>query len=117
MTDNILSLYCLVHGESISIAFPSKASSTDTVGDLKSLNVNGDQAPAFRDVAAKDLILWRASIPDGSETTIDALDDKTELNNPRTRLSKLLPESPDDNTYIIVQRPLPVQTSIAVPVP
>ncbi|KAG0041168.1 hypothetical protein BGZ90_010034, partial [Linnemannia elongata] len=26
-----------------------------------------------------------------------------------TRLSKLFPESPDDNTYILVQRPPPVQ--------
>ncbi|KAF9204639.1 hypothetical protein BGZ59_000944, partial [Podila verticillata] len=101
ITDNNLSLFCVVDGESTSIAFPIKTSSADTVGDLKSLIVKGEQAPAFKDVAAKDLILWRASIPDGSASTIDALDDKTELNNPRARLSKLFPESPDDNTYII----------------
>lgn len=42
----------------------------------------------------------------GSAITIDALDEKTELNNPRARLFKLFPESSDDNTYIIAQRSL-----------
>ncbi|KAF9150471.1 hypothetical protein BGX20_005673, partial [Mortierella sp. AD010] len=36
--------------------------------------------------------------------TLDCLDDKTELANPMTRFSKLFPENPDDDTYIIFQR-------------
>lgn len=52
-----LSLHCLIDGESTSIAFLIKTSSSDTVGDLKTLIANGGQAPAFRDVIAKDLIL------------------------------------------------------------
>ncbi|KAF8926889.1 hypothetical protein BGZ58_010828, partial [Dissophora ornata] len=61
MTDSLLTLFCLVDGEST--PFPVEIDSTKTIGGLKNLIVNGDQAPAFRDVAAKDLILWRVSIP------------------------------------------------------
>jgi hypothetical protein len=106
MSDNFLSVFYLVNGEATPLSM--KIPSSNTVNDLKNLIVGGDQAPGFRDVAAKDLILWLVSIPEdiwGSAITIDALGDKTELNNPRTRLSKLFPESPDDNTYIIVRRP------------
>ncbi|KAF9954138.1 hypothetical protein BGZ70_010649 [Mortierella alpina] len=117
MTEKNLTLFCIVEGESVSHAFQLKnIASSDDVDDLKHLIVDGNQAPAFRDVAAKDLILWRISIPDnkqGSAITIDALDDKTELNDPRARLSKLFPESPDDHTYILVQRP----SSVNAPVP
>ncbi|KAF9537746.1 hypothetical protein EC957_007713 [Mortierella hygrophila] len=115
MTNNHLTLFCLIDGEATSNAFEVEVASTKTVSTLKNLIVDGNQAPAFREVAAKDLILWRVSIPDnkqGSAITIDALDDKTELNNPRTRLSKLFPESPDDNTYILVQRPPQVHAPI-----
>ncbi|KAG0064851.1 hypothetical protein BGZ92_005695 [Podila epicladia] len=98
MTEERLSLFCLVDGLPSSRASPIKATFTDTA----------HQTPAFFDITPDQLNLWRVSIPydkQGSDTTIGALDDKTELNNPRTRLSKLFPESPDDNTYIIVQRP------------
>ncbi|KAG0329172.1 hypothetical protein BG000_000169 [Podila horticola] len=107
MTDNHLSLFCLVDGESTSKAFPVEIESIQTVGHLKKL-IKTEKTPRFDDVAADELTLWRVSIPDdnqGSDITIHALEDKTELNNPRSRLSKLFPESPDDNTYIIVQRP------------
>jgi len=106
MSDNLVTLFCLVEGESVSNAFEIEVASTKTVSTLKNLIVDGNQAPAFKDVAAKDLILWRVSIPDGSATTITALVDKTELDKPRTPLSKLFPENPDDNTYILVQRPV-----------
>ncbi|KAG0095046.1 hypothetical protein BGZ93_006400 [Podila epicladia] len=108
VTDNRLRLYCLVGGEPTSNAFLVKASLADTICDLKILIINGDQATAFRDVAPKDLILWRVSIPNDNRRSaikIDALGGKTELNNPRKRLSEEFRESLDDNTYIIVQRP------------
>ncbi|KAG0012691.1 hypothetical protein BGZ82_002455, partial [Podila clonocystis] len=106
MTSNI-KVFCLVDGEATSNAFSIKIPSNDTVDDLKDL-IKAKQSPDFDDIVANKLTLWRVSISDdkqGSAITIDALDDKTELNNPRTRLSKLFPESPDDNTYIVVQRP------------
>ena len=112
MADNIpLTLFCLIDGDSVSKGFKLKnISPSEDVDDLRNSIFEGNQAAAFGGIAAKDLILWCASIPDdkkGSAITIDALDDKTELNNPRVRLSKLFPESPDENTYIIVQRPPP----------
>ncbi|KAG0326401.1 hypothetical protein BG004_002986 [Podila humilis] len=83
--------------------------STKTIGYLKNA-IKAKKAPELDDVAADKLTLWRASIHNASlhaPITILALDDKTELANPRTRLSILFPESPDDSTYIIVQRPSP----------
>ncbi|KAF9203681.1 hypothetical protein BGZ59_001488 [Podila verticillata] len=117
MTDNRLSLFCLVEGESTSIAFPVKTSSADTVGDLKNLIVKGDQAPAFKDVASKDLTLWRVSIPiDDDEVPIllNNVPDKDKKKlGPATRLSKVFPEElPEETVHIIVQRPPPVHTPI-----
>ncbi|KAG0019239.1 hypothetical protein BGZ82_000211 [Podila clonocystis] len=106
MADNPLTLFCLVDGQTPSNAFPVEIESTKTVGHLKDL-IKAKKANNFQDVDADVLTIWHVSIPadnQASAITIDALDDKTELNNPRTRLSKLFPESPDDNTYIIVQR-------------
>ncbi|KAG0273467.1 hypothetical protein BGZ96_004838, partial [Linnemannia gamsii] len=109
MTDNTLTLFCLVDGEATSQAFPVEIESTKTIGDLKDA-IKAKKAPEFDDTAANKLTLWRVSIPkvkQSSAITIDSLGDKTELNEPRTRLSLLFPESPDDNTYILVQRPPP----------
>ncbi|KAG0247513.1 hypothetical protein BG011_001367 [Mortierella polycephala] len=109
MADNRLTLSCLVDGESTSNAFPIEIESTKTIGDLKKL-IKAKKTPEYDDIAVGRLTLWRVSIPDdnqGSAITIDALDDKTELDSPRTRLFKLFLESPDDNTIILVQRPRP----------
>ncbi|KAF9369436.1 hypothetical protein CPC16_004504 [Podila verticillata] len=106
MTDNLLCLFCVVDGESTS--FSVEIDRTKTVDHLKKA-IKAEKSPRFDDIAADELTLWRVSIPDDqldSAITIAALDDKTALSNPRTRLFKLFPESPDDNTYILVQRPL-----------
>ncbi|KAG0058521.1 hypothetical protein BGZ92_007142, partial [Podila epicladia] len=109
MADNHLKLFCLVEGEPIANAFLAKASSTDAVGDLKD-HIKTKKSSVFDDIPADILALWWVHIPDdnhGSAITIDAFDDKAELNNPRSLLSKFFPESPDDDTYIIVRRPPP----------
>ncbi|KAF9139415.1 hypothetical protein BGX30_007983 [Mortierella sp. GBA39] len=111
LTDNRLTLFCLVDGEVTDNAFPVPTSSTTTVGELKDL-IKTKIPDTFNGVDAKDLTLWRVFIPDNNQNsaiTLDALDDKTQLNNPRTRLSKPFPESPDNNTYILVQRPAPAR--------
>ncbi|KAF9336882.1 hypothetical protein BG006_006990 [Podila minutissima] len=122
MTDNHLTLFCLVDGEATSRAFSVDIDRTKSVGHLKKLVKS--EKPRFDDIVADELSLWRISVSDdnqGSAVMIDALDDKTELNNPRTRLSELFPESPDDNTYIIVQRPplfhthIPARASTPLP--
>ncbi|KFH68113.1 hypothetical protein MVEG_06843 [Podila verticillata NRRL 6337] len=111
MTDNLLCLLCVVDGESTS--FSVEIDRTKTVDHLKKA-IKAEKSPRFDDIAADELTLWRVSIPDDqldSAITIVALDDKTALSNPRTRLSKNFPESPEDNTYILVQRPPPAQLS------
>ncbi|KAG0197482.1 hypothetical protein BGX33_000568, partial [Mortierella sp. NVP41] len=114
MTENLLELFCLVDSLPTTRAFPINATRAETVGKLKD-HIKAHQTPAFDDITSDQLTLWCVSIPDdkqGFSITIDALGDKTELNNPRIRLSKLFPESPDDNTYIIVQRPPQVHSPI-----
>ncbi|KAG0048432.1 hypothetical protein BGZ89_004598 [Linnemannia elongata] len=86
MTENPLTLFCLVDGESTSNAFPVGIESTKTIGDLKDL-IKAKKTIDFSDVDANKLTLWRIFIPDDnlhSAITVDALDDKTELDNPRT---------------------------------
>ncbi|KAF9381304.1 hypothetical protein CPC16_009905 [Podila verticillata] len=109
MTDNRMSLFCLVDGEAT--PFSMTISSSDTVDGLKNLIVYGDQAPAFRDVAAKDLTLWRVSIPDdddnGLPITLDSVAEKKKL-KATAKLSKIFDtELPEDTIHIIVQRPPP----------
>ncbi|KAF8925641.1 hypothetical protein BGZ58_000631 [Dissophora ornata] len=109
MTDNHFTLFCLVDGESTSQAFSVEIDRSKTVGHLKKA-IKAEKANNFHDVDADELTLWRVSISDdnhGSSISIDSLDDKTHLNNPRTLLSKLFPVSPDDNTYILILRPPP----------
>ncbi|KAF9323290.1 hypothetical protein BG006_001596, partial [Podila minutissima] len=115
MTNNHLTLFCIVDGESVSHAFKLKnIPSSDDVDDLKDL-IKTKQSPDFDDVVANKLTLWRVTIPEDKQSaaiTIDALRDKTELNDPRELLSELFPENPDRNTYIIVQRPPHVHTPV-----
>ncbi|KAF9143799.1 hypothetical protein BGX30_014751, partial [Mortierella sp. GBA39] len=110
MATNTLTLFCLISGDSTSCAFSLHLSAGDTIGALKKAIV-AENPGAFEHIDAKDLVLWRATIAAsenaGDECVIklDGVDDKTKLGNPRTSLSKLFPESPDDTTYIVVERP------------
>ncbi|KAF9327532.1 hypothetical protein BG006_009180 [Podila minutissima] len=110
MTDIHLTLFCVVDGETPSNAFSVETESNKTIGDLKKL-IKTEMSPRFDDVAPNELTLWRVSLvgsKKGSAITIKTLDDKTELDDPRALLSEWFLESPDRNTYIIVQRPPPV---------
>ncbi|KAF8924242.1 hypothetical protein BGZ58_002005 [Dissophora ornata] len=69
----------------------------------------------FSDVDVDQLTLWLVKTPEDKEdspVTVDALEGKTELKHSRTCLSELLPDGPDNNTYIVVQRP---QAGKAIP--
>ncbi|KAG0007630.1 hypothetical protein BGZ81_004741, partial [Podila clonocystis] len=108
MSDNNLTLFCLVNGEAT--PFSVEVDRTKTVDHLKNLIVNGDQEPAFRDVAAKDLTLWQVSIPDDDDDLpilLDSVPEKKKL-KATTKLSKIfVGDLPEDTIHIIVQRPLP----------
>ncbi|KAF8920915.1 hypothetical protein BGZ58_004251, partial [Dissophora ornata] len=110
MAANMLTLFCLISGELVSNAFSVKVNPTATVDELKKAII-AEKPNAFRHIDANDLVLWRATIPldedagEDSVITLNGLDEKTKLGNPRTSLSKLFPESPDDTTYIIIEQP------------
>ncbi|KAF8929352.1 hypothetical protein BGZ58_009014 [Dissophora ornata] len=104
-----LTLYCIVEGRSTSHAFPVKIAPTTTSDHLVEI-IKAEQAPAFDDITPDQLRLWLVKIPEDKEdspVTVDALDKKTELKHPRGCFSELLPDGPDNNTYIVVQRTLP----------
>ncbi|KAG0241441.1 hypothetical protein BGW41_005899 [Actinomortierella wolfii] len=61
----------------------------------------------FQDVDVNMLTLWRVLNPNNMQNTVvtlDKLEDKTGLTDPRARVSTLIPEVPDGNTFIFVQR-------------
>jgi|SRR5690554_3532213 len=106
MVANALTLFCLISGELASEAFKVKLDVHSDVFDLKKAIIE-EKPNAFEHIDANNLVLWRATISFEEEgiITLDGLDDKTKLGNPRTSLSKLFPESPDETTYIVVERP------------
>ncbi|KAG0349895.1 hypothetical protein BG005_010571 [Podila minutissima] len=99
MTDNRMSLFCLVDGEAMSNAFSIKIPSSDTVDDLKD-QIKTKKAPEFDDIAADKLALWRVSIKDDSDDDIpselDSVPEKRRL-KVTTKLSKAFEtELPED---------------------
>ncbi|KAF9349932.1 hypothetical protein BGX26_011839 [Mortierella sp. AD094] len=108
MTNNLLSLFCLVDGEATSNAFPVEIESTKTIGHLKDL-IKAKKANNFHDVDADDLILWRVSIPDDDDDEqpilLENVPERKKL-KATTKLSKVFDsELPEDTIHIIVQRP------------
>ncbi|KAF9081347.1 hypothetical protein BGX29_004571, partial [Mortierella sp. GBA35] len=69
MTDNLLTLNCLVDGEATTNAFPVEIESFKTIGDLKKL-IKTEIPDTFNGVDAKDLTLWSVSIPDDDDDEI-----------------------------------------------
>ncbi|KAF9376201.1 hypothetical protein CPB97_010991 [Podila verticillata] len=110
MTDNRLSLFCLVDGEAASNAFPVNIMPSKTIGDLKDL-IKTKKAPRFDDVAADELTLWRVSIPDDDDEdlpiSLGSVPEKKKL-KATSKLSKVFDtELPEDTIHVLVQRPLP----------
>ncbi|KAF9078915.1 hypothetical protein BGX23_005795, partial [Mortierella sp. AD031] len=111
MTDNLLTLNCLVDGLPTSRAFSIKISITDTVGDLKDL-IKTKQTPAFDDITVDQLNLWRVLIPvvaanKHKPIVLNEIESPTEL-DPTDDVSDVFPEKPPKKTiHIVVQRPPP----------
>ncbi|KAF9113277.1 hypothetical protein BGW39_003817, partial [Mortierella sp. 14UC] len=111
MTDNLLTLNCLVDGLPTSRAFSIKISFADTVGDLKKL-IKLEQTPAFDDITVDQLNLWCVSIPDDDDEdeipiVLDNVNNKDKKKLRATRgLLEVFPDKPPKNTiHVIVQRP------------
>ena len=122
MTNNHLTLFCLVDGETTSNAFKIKnIPSSNDVDDLRKA-IKDEKAIDFSDIDADKLTLWRVSIhiPEDDDDEIPILlnnivtKDKKKL-GPATRLSKVFPtELPDETIHIIVQRPPPGNVALLV---
>ncbi|KAF9276057.1 hypothetical protein BGZ68_010295 [Mortierella alpina] len=117
MTDNCLTLFCLVDGEATSNAFPVEIESIKTVGHLKDL-IKAKKANNFHDVDADDLTLWQVSIPDDDDddlpVVLNSVPEKKKL-KATTKLLKVYDiELPDDTIHIIVQRPPQVQAPVPI---
>ncbi|KAF9554275.1 hypothetical protein EC968_009721, partial [Mortierella alpina] len=113
MTDNLLTLFCLVDGEPTFNAFPVGIESSKTIGDLKEL-IKTALSPQFDDIAAKDLTIWSVSIPDDDDDEeipimLDNVSSKDKKKLRATRgLLEVFPVKPSKNTiHVIVQRPPP----------
>ncbi|KAG0206419.1 hypothetical protein BGX33_007427 [Mortierella sp. NVP41] len=111
MTDNHLTLFCLVDGEANSQAFSIDINQTKTVDLLKMLI----SARLGIDTLSKDLTLWCVSIPDDDDDdeipiVLDDVNNKDKKKLRATRgLLEVFPAKPPKNTIhiIIVQRPQP----------
>ncbi|KAF8914706.1 hypothetical protein BGZ58_005668, partial [Dissophora ornata] len=107
MTDNHLTLFCLVDGEATFNAFSVEIKSSKTVDGLKKL-IKTEQAPRFHDVAADELALWCVSIPDDDDGNDDEqlillnkVSEKKKLKS-TTKLSKVFEtEIPEETIHII----------------
>ena len=111
MTNNLLTLFCLVDGESTS--FSVDIDTSKTVDHLKDL-IKTALSPQCDDIAAKDLTLWHVSIPvdyddddDRIPIVLDNVNNKDKKKLRETReLSEVFPAKPPKNTiHVIVQRP------------
>ncbi|KAF9369269.1 hypothetical protein CPB97_003741 [Podila verticillata] len=111
MTDNRLSLFYVVDGESTSNAFSVKVMTTDTIDDLKDA-IKVKKTPKFDDIATDELLS-----EEHEAVVLHTLHSKQKL-LPTDELSDVFKETPPKKTiHIIVQRPPPVQSLVAVPLP
>ncbi|KAG0195067.1 hypothetical protein BGX28_002366, partial [Mortierella sp. GBA30] len=107
MTDNLVTLFCLVDGEST--PFPVEIESTKTIGQLKDA-IKAKKAPRFDDVAADELTLWRVTLPlvplkDRKPIILSKVESATEL-DPGNDISDEFEEKlPKKTIHLIVQRP------------
>ncbi|KAG0042488.1 hypothetical protein BGZ89_006885, partial [Linnemannia elongata] len=111
MSDNQLTLFCLVDGEATSNAFSVEIEPTKTVDALKNA-IKTKKAPEFDNIAADKLTLWCVPIPvvpankHKSIVLDDFLEAATEL-DPTDDVADVFSEKPPKKTiHIIVQRPL-----------
>ncbi|KAG0269268.1 hypothetical protein DFQ27_004131, partial [Actinomortierella ambigua] len=109
-TPTILTLFCVVDGESTSNAFPVKISPDDSIGDLKKL-IKTEIPGTLNGVDAKDLTLWRVNHVIAANihqpVLLSAFDSTKEL-APIQYIADVFTETPPRQTiHLIVQRPPP----------
>ncbi|KAF9085808.1 hypothetical protein BGX23_009357 [Mortierella sp. AD031] len=119
MTDNHLTLFCLVDGEATSQAFSVEIHRTKTVDHLKEL-IKAKKPIDFENVDANNLTLRRVSIPvvpanKHKPVVLNEFEAATEF-NPTDDVADVFPDKPSKKTiHIIVERPPPVHAPVPVP--
>ncbi|KAK5828980.1 hypothetical protein F5H01DRAFT_329294 [Linnemannia elongata] len=109
MADNLLTLFCLVDGDSVPFSVDINASKT--VDRLK--DANKTKIPnTFKGVDAKDLTLSRVSIPlvpkkDCKDISLGDIPSKEELDETDDLFDVFPDKLPKKTIHIIVQRPPP----------
>ncbi|KAF9924400.1 hypothetical protein BGZ67_009274 [Mortierella alpina] len=118
MTNNLLTLFCLVEGEATSQAFSVDIDKAKTVDHLKEL-IKNKKTVDFEHVDANNLTLWRLAHPviaanKHRTVLLNAIDSQTEL-DPADDISEVFEQQPPKKTIHIivhpVHAPVPIRAS------
>ena len=107
----MFTIFCLVHGEPATNAFPIEIDENKTVGTLKKL-IKSEKENDFHDIDANKLRLWSVSIPVNDTSALEELVLENDKNNgvqellPVKKIKNIFPDEPaDEHIHIIVERP------------
>ncbi|KAF8454749.1 hypothetical protein BGX38DRAFT_253386 [Terfezia claveryi] len=106
---DLVSLFCLVHGDSFNGVFIVKIERQEPVAALKKLIIF-EGPSSLRDMRAPDLKLWKWNKPD--MVTDSDLDSNTVL-NPMVKIDGIFKNGPPQEAcvHIIIKTPEPGRTS------
>jgi len=101
---SIVSLICLLEGDTFANAFEVDIEKSNTICKLKDI-IKRNNAQTFAKINAKDIRLWKVKIPDNREDQLNnlSLQDKDELLATR-KISKYFPSPPpEEHVHVIVK--------------
>lgn len=103
-------IFCLVHGEPVTNAFPVDIDECKTISHLKKL-IKSEKQNEFHDIATDKLKLWKVNIPADNSSALENLvlenneENGTQELLPVKKISKVLPNPAEEHIHIIVERP------------
>jgi hypothetical protein len=105
-----ITLICLVHGDRVRRAFPVDVDKSKTIGHLKKL-IKQELPNSFCDVDAKELALWKVSIPSNDADALRDFDaDEDEELDPTLGIEDYFQVVPSKGyIHIIIERPFSVE--------
>ncbi|KAF8454717.1 hypothetical protein BGX38DRAFT_250407 [Terfezia claveryi] len=106
---DLVSLFCLVHGDSFNEVFEVKIERQEAVADLKKLIII-EGPSSLKDMRAPDLKLWKWNKP--NMVTDSDLDSNTML-NPMVKIDGIFKNDPPQEAcvHIIIKTPGPVTSA------
>jgi hypothetical protein len=105
MTD-IITIMCLVQGNSVDHVFPVDIVKSKNIGHLKDA-IKEKKSPRFNDIAADELTLWQVniSIHDAEQLDLQNIKDYGAKKLMPRELATYFDELAKDHIHIIVERP------------